>query len=124
MQTFNRISNGKQLDIMNAHRFYEFYNTEDLPSANSKKITLKDLCDLIVHSYVFCLNRDDKDCVNGFFVTSGKHKDATLYWVDLDVFIKVLNRIGKSDVCGLKMVRHNKKTSGWTITRKYIYEQK
>lgn len=109
----------KQPDLMNWHRFSEFYNIGE--QVEKMGITLKNLCDWIVHSFIFCLTVDSKDCVDGFLVTSDKEKGNGLYWINLGDFITVLIGIGSSDIHASSMCRNIKKSSGWAVERKYVY---
>ncbi len=117
---FSIKDNTKQPDLLNWHQIDRFYNIEE--SGKNNKIELPILCNLIIHSYVFCLSQEDKDYTDGFFVTSGWEKNNGLYWIDLDDFITVLIGIGQSNVYESHWQRNNKKTSGWTIKRKYSYK--
>ena len=58
----------------------------------------KNICNSIIHSYVYCLFLDEKTNIGGFFVSSDFDRNKLLYQVNLNSWIDFLEYIVDDDV--------------------------
>src|SRR5262249_34944504 len=66
---------GRTVDIMNWHKLDELY---DLETHKDKRITLRDFCNQIIHSFIFLPSMGESGGLDGFFVASDRTKDRRL----------------------------------------------
>ena len=121
IKKFAKNNNEKKIDLLNWHHIDKHYHLNDSSYAKDN-ITLREMCNLIIHSYIFCLSQDNENFIDGFFVTSDHEKENNLYWIKLDNFINIITGIGSLGIYTIEMSRNDKKSSGWTIIRKYVYK--
>ena len=121
IKKFTKNNNEKQINLLNWHHIDKHYNLNDSFSTKNKTTLIK-ICNLIIHSYIFCLSHDNENFVDGFFVTSDHEKENNLYWIKLDTFITLITEIGYLDIHELTMTENKRKPSGWTIKREYVYK--
>jgi hypothetical protein len=84
-------SNGKQINWMK-NLFPERYF--DLENPKNEKVKLKDICNQIVHSYIFMLLMNENNNLFSFWYVSDYNKFKYLIELKLDDYINVLNEIG------------------------------
>lgn len=96
---------GKAVTRLNWHRLEELYEL-DAPAAGS--ISLRDLCNQFVHSYVFVPELGDGG-LQGFLVASDRERSARLFGVALVDFIQVLRRVGTGYPTEIRMSWKEKK---------------
>ncbi|MBZ0122125.1 MAG: hypothetical protein K8H88_34345 [Sandaracinaceae bacterium] len=81
---------GKPVHRMNWHRLDELYDVAN-PSATS--ISVKDLCNQIIHSYVFVVSAGENG-LEGFLVASDRDRNKRLLDVSLPAFLDTVRIIG------------------------------
>ncbi|MFA0889250.1 MAG: hypothetical protein ACC613_09205 [Synergistales bacterium] len=86
----------KVVDVMNWHRIDELF---DLSSKKRRTFCPKELCHQIIHSFVFvpCLD-DDTASLSGFFIASDWQKKKSLFFVNIDEIIKMLEAIANDNI--------------------------
>ena len=81
---------GKRITRMNWHRIDELY---DLESFDEADISTVQLCNQIIHSYVFVVDAAS-DGLQGFFVTSDHKRNERLLYLPIDEFIGLIEMVG------------------------------
>jgi hypothetical protein len=77
----------------------------------SASLTLRDLCNQVIHSFIFEWDaRDDDEVIQhrglaGFFVASDRARASQLYRIDVHSFIQLLRLVGTEDVAETRMIR-------------------
>lgn len=96
-------------DLMSWHRLDEFY---DFANQRSVSLTMLDLCNQIIHSFVFAreagVGDDDQSRsrgLAGILVASDRARTGQLYRIDVNSLIRLLRLVGNEEVVGSRMVR-------------------
>ena len=97
--------NLKPVDYLNWHRIEKLY---DLGSKQSETKTFRDLCNFIVHSYVFMPELTESGSLASFYVTSDKDKNKKLYSISANQVIDIFKLVGNDYPNNSKMVRNAK----------------
>jgi hypothetical protein len=86
----------KVVDVMNWHRIDELF---DLSSKKRRTFCPKELCHQIIHSFVFvpCLDGDNTG-LSGFFVCSDRQKSKSLFFLDIDEIIRMLEAVANDSI--------------------------
>jgi len=85
-------ANEKIVTRFNKHRVVDLYN---FPKYKKSKIKLIDLCNQVIHSYIFDPTFDEDLLLAGFWVTSDRQRNTQLFGLVLDDIIKVFETFGK-----------------------------
>lgn len=88
----DRYENRVRVSHLNMHKIAEAY---DLSSKRSEERNLRFICDRFIHSYVLIPGADSNDRLEGFFVTTDRDRNTKLYWVPLDVLLKMFRMVGR-----------------------------
>lgn len=113
--TFNVIwhPNIERVDHLNWHRIDELY---DLTSTNTETHDLRFLCNQFIHSYVFSPVVDSQR-IKGFYVSSDFERNKRLYFVDLELVLKLFRNVGR-DYPSKVIIERNPETQDWDIEAK------
>lgn len=95
------IRTGRVPDIMNWHRFEEFY---DLAHPTAVDVCLRDFCDQIIHSFVFMVAASSPG-LEGFYVASDRERWLGLYYFDIKDAIRVLKRVARDGIASVHRER-------------------
>jgi len=90
----------KSADLMNWHKLDELY---DLSESTQKPMSLNDLCNSIVHSYVFVANVEQG--LNSILFNTDREKNTCLLELDAKRLQSVFERIANDDVNSMEMIR-------------------
>jgi hypothetical protein len=91
-----------KLDFLNAHHVERAY---DLSAAHKKNLGLRQLCNLLVHSFVFMPAIDQKEVCAGFYVNSDQTKERELVFVDWADFDLLVSEVVQDDVVAMSVDR-------------------
>lgn len=80
----------KKADFMNWHKLDELYEFDRFKKA---QISLRDLCNSIVHSYVFMTCMNESDSLEGFLFNTDRDKHEQLLYLSIDHLKKVRGRV-------------------------------
>lgn len=106
---YPRTHSSYPLDFMNAHRIDRAY---DFNSGRQKTLAFRDICNVLVHSFVFMATTDeDGRTATGFLVNSDRLKNVELYFVDLDDFFSLVSQVASDDIVYL----HNDRVTGKVV---------
>ena len=92
-------------------------NSHDWETVMSKTVRAKDVCNWLIHSYIFCLPIDDSGTINSFFVTSDYDRNKILYEVSINEWIDYMDFISKDYVVSL-CSNYDEKLKDYVYTNK------
>jgi len=87
------LSKNKDVTFINRYRTEQLY---DLDRPAHKILKLIDICNLIIHGYVFVFLIGKAGGLNGVFVSSDSHRNNELYEIRIDGIILMLREIGNN----------------------------
>jgi len=96
----------KQIDLM--HRWPES-DSHDWENEISITINGREICNWLIHSYVFFTMEDEDVPVSHFCVSSDFDRNKYLYMISMDDWIKYIDFIGKDYVAEIDMHYDEKK---------------
>lgn len=89
-------SKGKPVTHFNNHRLHELY---DLNAPQQKDLSLRDLCNQFVHSYVFMPVFDDESKkLSEVWITSDYQRTKALFAIEVNLVISIFDGVGNDDV--------------------------
>ena len=103
-------------NIDRLHRWLD-ENEYNWDNTTQNEVYGKDICNWIIHSYVFSLLFDVDDIVIGFLVSSDYDRNKAIYTISLDEWLKFIDLIISDDVSSLTTTFDDKKSD-------YIYTEK
>jgi len=110
-----RIQHHTAVDSMNWHRFQRFY---DLSQEDGVSLRLREICNSLIHSFVFSLVTDDSHRLCGVFVNSNRTKEKFIYYIELNTFLKLINDVINDDIVS---ITHNRVTGKLKQTRETLH---
>lgn len=95
---------GPQPDFWNRYEFWEMF---DLEKAEHEGISVRELCNRVVHSLVFSFSASEEPPhrLEGIFVASDKSSKKSLTYVEVAELVRVLRIYANDDVVHLAMER-------------------
>jgi len=102
--------NIKHVDYLNWHKIDELY---DLNKSNTEIHDLRFLCNQFIHSYVFSPVADSER-LKGFYLSSDKDRNKRLYFVEVDLVLKLFRTVSRDYPSKVTMKR-NPNTDDWEI---------
>ena len=103
---------GDMPDVYNRHFIWENY---DLDNGRNQAISIRELCNQIIHSWNWVISATEDSKFDGIYVSSDKGRRKFIYFINIDVLIRLLRAIGSEDVSSIEMRRD--KTGEMHITR-------
>ena len=76
---------------LNNHELDKLY---DFECPEEKTIVVRDLLDLIIHSFAFCECLRDDMTTEGFLVSSDRKRYDRVWFVEMDAFISLMRQVG------------------------------
>lgn len=76
-------------------RILESYDWEH---TNQETAPGKDICNWLIHSYVFFFNYHDDDTVEGFYVASDYDRNKALYYIDICDWLDYMDFIANDEI--------------------------
>ena len=112
---YKRINPKSKLDILNNHKFGSFYN---LNKPENCSLTIKKICDMFIHSFIFSptFDEDKKMKFIGVFINSDYSKSECVYHLDYKTFLKMLSAVIGDEVLSF---HSNKPSHGRDKKSKY-----
>ncbi len=88
-----KYGNVKNVTLMNWHRLDELNN---LKAPETDNISIKDVCNQLIHSYVFVAEQPSFTApIKGVFFSSDRYKNKVLFHLRINDWISLLDRIGR-----------------------------
>lgn len=84
---------------------HRWLNEETHDWGNPQKVTVKgkDICNWLIHSYIFCLAFGKNEIIDGFFVTSDFDRNKTLYYISICDWMAYISFIGKDKIAAVNL---------------------
>lgn len=117
-QKFIKNNSKKEITFLNSHKIFDFY---DFDAFNKISISTLNLSNLIIHSFIFCLNFSDEMHVEGFLIASDKSKKEALLSINLDDFLSILHKVCHSSIVKMRCVTDPREKIGYRITSEYQF---
>ncbi len=96
VRRFPRIDREIVINFLNWHRFEDFYN---LDSPEEIVLSPHTLCNLLIHSFVFCPEVDEfTGELGGIFFNSDRTRDKFLYWVSINKLFAFIEDISQDHI--------------------------
>ncbi|MDA8576141.1 hypothetical protein N9L24_03765 [Candidatus Marinamargulisbacteria bacterium] len=92
--------NSKRLTLMNNHRFEEQYNFD---KKDEEKLKIRDVCNQIIHSYIFQLVGYRSKIFYVFF-NSDHQKNECLFKLKIKDFLKVVEKFANNYPSSISMI--------------------
>jgi hypothetical protein len=108
--TYRAISH--RITHSNNPRLDKLYNFES--SDDEKTIAVRELIDLIIHSFVFSECLGDDMTVEGFLVTSERQRYDRLWFIEMEAFIGLMREVGR-DYPSVAIGVFNQNTKDWEL---------
>jgi hypothetical protein len=89
-------------DAFNRYFIWENY---DLNVIRERRLTIRALCNQIIHSWNWMISTTEADQFNGFYVSSDRERLSSVYFIDLDIYIDLLRSVGNDHVVSTAMSR-------------------
>jgi hypothetical protein len=91
-------------DVMNRWSFWESF---DLRRGAATRLNTLDLCNAVVHSFVFGFSADEATRLwDGFYVTSDWKRRECLYFVPVTTIFDLFRAVGNDDIVRMTMKRN------------------
>lgn len=104
----------RNIDIL--HRIPDM-ETHDWDNAEKKTVPGKDVCNWLIHSFVFVVMFDESGTITSFCVSSDYDRNKVLYMVELDDWLNYIDFIASDDIIGLNS-KYNEKKKDMVYTKK------
>jgi len=108
MYKMNVSYNIPQKNIDRLHRWVE-EDEYDWKNTINKTVIGKNICNWLIHSYVFNFSFEESGTIFGFFVSSDYDRNKVLYSVSLEEWIKFIDFIISDEVISISSHFNNKK---------------
>ena len=97
VEAYPRLDDGRVLIYLDRFEFFSFY---DLESPRAITVSGRDLCNYLIHSYVFSPNEGEEETsrVSSIFVNSDQLKEEVLYEVQLGVFFSYIEAVVDDEI--------------------------
>jgi hypothetical protein len=93
---------------------YEFWESYDLEAPHLHGLTLPQVCNQIIHSFVFASSFSDDNHLDGLFVASDFDRRKNLYKIDIEVFVELLRHVSEEDIVSSSLRPNAKGERVWT----------
>ena len=107
-------SNGCKINLLRRHSPEDFFKI-NTPITNQKSI--KEICNQIIHSYVFTLILNDSNQLVSFWFMSDYNKSEQMIEITIFDYIKILKKIGTYWPSN-ETYTYNTKTNDFTVSHK------
>jgi len=99
---YKRITKESLIDFLNCHHVDEFY---DLQCPELCTFRIKEICNLLIHSFVFILSLDENLKLIGVFINSDRLKNSWLYELNIEIFFKIISDVTNDDIVSMEYNR-------------------
>jgi hypothetical protein len=91
---------GKPVDIWSRYEFWEHY---DMESTRTVTLSLSELCNQIIHSWIFMLSASDQEpsYFDGIYVSSDRERKQCVYFVPVGTLVDLFRAVAADDIVEL-----------------------
>lgn len=93
---------GRPPDLWGRFEPWEYY---DLKAGASISRDMRQLCNQIIHSWVWMISATEGDDFDGIFVSSDRQRRKSLYFIHVDVLISIFREVGHEDIFEIELSR-------------------
>jgi hypothetical protein len=101
--TRHALTSVRRPDIWARATPWEYY---DFPRGTSATLSITDLCNHVIHSYIWMLSATQAGDFDGIYVASDRQRLSGLFFISVDRFIELFRAVGSEDVTYVHMQRH------------------
>ena len=105
----------KNVDLM--HRWPDQYSHDWEHEMTAYTKRGADICNWLIHSYIFFFGYDENEKIDCFFVSSDYDRNKMLYRIELKDWIAYMEFVGSDDIAALEM-HFDKDKKEYVFTRK------
>lgn len=77
----------------------------DFPHGTSAMLSITDLCNQVVHSYIWLLSATEAGDFDGIYVASDRQRLSGLFFISVDRFVELFRAVGSEDITYVRMQR-------------------
>jgi hypothetical protein len=96
------LTSARRPDIWARATPWEYY---DLPHGTSAMLSITELCNQVIHSYIWMLSATEAEDFDGIYVASDRQRLSGLFFVPVDRFIELFRAVGSEDISYLHLQR-------------------
>lgn len=100
--TRHALTSARRPDIWARATPWEYY---DLLHGTSAMVSITDLCNQVIHSYIWMLSATEAGDFDGIYVASDRQRLSGLFFIPLDRFIELFRAVGSEDITYVRMQR-------------------
>ena len=78
----------------------------DLTAGESRQLGITELCNQIIHSYIWTISATEELEFDGIYVASDRQRTCGLYFVHVDRLIELFRMVGEEDIVYTRMERN------------------
>ena len=92
-------------------------DTHDWENYNQETALGKNVCNWLIHSFVFAFCFNDDGIVDGFFVSSDYDRNKALYYIAIKDWLNYIDFIARDDIAGFES-HYDPKLGDYVFTKK------
>ena len=92
-------------------------NTHDWDNYQKKNVKGKDICNWLIHSYMFFFSYSEEGLVDGFLVTSDYDRNKFLYHIDIADWLDYISYIANDSIVSMSM-HYDSRSADYIYTSK------
>ncbi len=92
-------------------------NSHDWEKAILYTVNGKDICNWLIHSYIFFIGEDEKKPASHFFVSSDYDKNKILYMISMDDWLEYIQFVATDDIVAID-THYDSKKGDYVYTKK------
>jgi hypothetical protein len=100
--TRHALTSARRPDIWARETPWEYY---DFPHGISAMLSVTDLCNQVIHSYIWMLSATEAGNFDGIYVASDRQRLNGLFFIPVDRFIELFRAAGSEDITYIHMQR-------------------
>lgn len=87
-------------------RLHNTPSNENFDWVNKANVTIKgkDLCNWLIHSYIFCFEMDENEEIDGFIVCSDYDRNKQIFLIDIEKWFDYVDFVASDRVTSIKSV--------------------
>jgi hypothetical protein len=104
---------GKNVSLRNWWEYWELY---DLDDGNRETVSLRKLCNQLIHSFIFLVESDDEEdaAISSVIFNSDRNRNKHLYRIQIVDLVEVMRLVGNEYPSSMSML-YDPETGDWRI---------
>ena len=114
-----KINTQKYIPIKEINALHNWPNetSHEWERVQTEKKYGRDLCNWLIHSYVFSFTYNEEGTIEGFFLSSDYDRNKALYYIDINDWLEYVRYISSDSVVALD-AKYDPKSKDYIYTRK------